>query len=54
MILIIKPLLMLAFKRSFQGKVEEVSVRLGLNANSTHHLAHGGTRLLFREEVMLE
>jgi hypothetical protein len=54
MVLGVKPLSMPAFEGGFQEKDEEIPIRSGLNADSTHHMAFGGAWLIFQEEIMLE
>jgi hypothetical protein len=54
MVLAIEPLHVPAFKRGFQGKDEEVLMRVGLNANANHHPVLGATGLVFQEEIMIE
>jgi hypothetical protein len=54
MVLAIEPLLVPTIEGSFQGKVEEVSVRAVLNANVVNHLTLGGVGLVFQKEIMFE
>jgi hypothetical protein len=54
MVLAIEPLLVLAFERCFHGNDDEVLLWASLNANANHHLALGGTRLVFQEKIVHE
>jgi hypothetical protein len=54
MVLTIEPLLVPTLKGSFQGKTEQIVVRVALNADVVHHLALSGTRLVFQKEIMFE
>jgi hypothetical protein len=54
MVLAIEPLLAPTLEGCFQGKVEEISVRAVLNADTSHHLALGGARLVFYKEILFE
>jgi hypothetical protein len=50
----IKPLFMPTLERGFQWKIEEIMVRMNLDANITDDLSLGSDTLVFQEEVMFE
>jgi hypothetical protein len=54
MVLAVEPLLVPTLERSLQGKVEEETVRVGLDPHDAHYLTLGGTGLILQEEIMLE
>jgi hypothetical protein len=54
MVFIVKPRLMPSLERSIQGKIEEVAMRVRLDANTTNDLPFGSTRLILQKGLMLE
>jgi hypothetical protein len=54
MIFAIKPLFMPALERYFQWEIEEIMVRMSLDADTTDDISLGSARLIFQEEIMFE
>jgi hypothetical protein len=54
MIFAVKPLLMPSLEGRFRREVEEVTMRAGLNTDTTYNISLSGSRLVFQEKIVLE
>jgi hypothetical protein len=54
MVFIVKPRLEPSFDGSLHGKVNEVAMRVRLDADTTNDFLFCGTRLIHQKEVMLK
>jgi hypothetical protein len=50
MIFVVKPLLMPSLDGRFRREVEEVTMQVGLNTDTTYNLSLSGSRLVFQEK----
>jgi hypothetical protein len=54
MIFTVKPLLMPSLEGRFRREVKEVTMRAGLNTDTTYNISLSGSRLVFQEKIVLE
>jgi hypothetical protein len=53
-VLVVEPLSMPPFHRSFEGELQKVIICASLEAESADYLVLCGTRLIFQEEVVFQ